>query len=201
MNTPAIWLFALLPILTTAAIAVAYFVLGYFPDIPWWAALGGPISLYLLLARSDQKKLETIGHSRLTSPFWALLPLVFLIIRTVRLGKRALAPLLVSILGGVVMAAATVLVVLPMLALAAVGSLAQSPEQRAIDLTPAGAAAVVTADLAFDDVVVTDTVCAAFPTLDVGAQTTCTFTAEGAPGQVAIEILPVESPFAFSYVE
>lgn len=121
VNTPAIWLFALLPILTTAAIAVAYFVLGYFPDIPWWAALGGPISLYLLLARSDQKKLETIGHSRLTSPFWALLPLVFLIIRTVRLGKRALAPLLVSILGGVVMAAATVLVVLPMLALAAVG--------------------------------------------------------------------------------
>ena len=94
-STLAIWLFALWPVILSVALVAALLSFDFLLDIPT-AAFGGLYVVFnLLFAAADKSKLQSLGHERAVGPFWSLLPLVYLIIRTARLGARSIAPLIV----------------------------------------------------------------------------------------------------------
>jgi hypothetical protein len=104
-STLAVWLFALWPLILSVGLAAAFLSFDVLLDIPTAVFGALYVVLNLLFASNDKKKLESIGHERGVSPWWSLLPLVFLIIRTARLGARSVAPLIVWLLANVASAA------------------------------------------------------------------------------------------------
>ena len=97
-STLAIWLFALFPLILSVGLIAAFLSFDVLYSVPAPAFGAIAIVFNLLFASSDKKKLESLGHLRGVSPWWSLLPLVFLIIRTARLGGRSVAPLIVWVL-------------------------------------------------------------------------------------------------------
>ena len=96
-STVSIWIFALWPLIFSAGLVAALLSFDVLLDIPSAAFGGLYVVINLLLASNDKKKLESVGHDRGVGPWWSLLPLIFLIIRTARLGARSVAPLIVWI--------------------------------------------------------------------------------------------------------
>jgi hypothetical protein len=97
-STLSIWIFALWPLILSAGLVAAFLSFDVMLDIPAAAFGGLYVVMNLLLASNDKKKLESVGHDRGVGPWWSLLPLIFLIIRTARLGARSVAPLIVWLL-------------------------------------------------------------------------------------------------------
>jgi hypothetical protein len=54
--------------------------------------------LTLVLASADRKRLVARGFDPTAHPAWVLIPLVYFIVRTVRVGRSGVAPLIVFVL-------------------------------------------------------------------------------------------------------
>jgi len=115
-QTGGIWFFAIIPLVQAglAYLIYVYLAMGI-TDPASLVSLAAPFVLYLLAAEKDRKKLDALGHSRLPSVLLAILPLIYLIVRTVRVGRGGAAALVVWILAGVVSSAALSLFVVPAL--------------------------------------------------------------------------------------
>jgi hypothetical protein len=91
--TTWVWLIAAFPF---AQLVFALIVVFVVPDVPdgvlRYGFLGAAIAANLALARKDVQELEARGH-RAPPVGWAVLPLGYLIIRTVRAGRLTLWPL------------------------------------------------------------------------------------------------------------
>jgi hypothetical protein len=96
--TWAVWLFAALPALHLAlAWAVFDQLAPADTSILRWVVLVGPIIVYLVLAGLDRFALLRGGQVGAVPVAFAIIPPLYLVIRVVRLGVRALAPLIVWI--------------------------------------------------------------------------------------------------------
>ena len=115
-QTGGIWFFAIIPLVQAGLAYLIYVYLAMGITEPAsLVSLAAPFVLYLLAAEKDRKKLDAVGHSRLPSVVLAILPLIYLIVRTVRVGRGGAAALIVWILAGVVSSAAMSLFVVPAL--------------------------------------------------------------------------------------
>lgn len=100
-GTLSVWLFALWPLILSVGLVAAFLSFDVLLDVPTAAFGGLYVVMNLLFASNDRRKLKSVGHERGVGAWWALLPLVFLIIRTARLGARSVAPLVVWLLANV----------------------------------------------------------------------------------------------------
>lgn len=113
-QTGGIWFFALVPLIQAGLAYLIYVYLAMGITEPAsLASLAAPFVLYLFAAEKDRKKLDALGHSRLPSVLLAILPLIYLIVRTARVGRGGAGALVVWLLTGVVSGAAMSLFVLP----------------------------------------------------------------------------------------
>jgi len=114
VQTPAIWFFALVPLIQAGLMYLVFVTLAMPLSLPIAAGLAvAPVLLYLLAAEKDKQKLDSWGHDRLTGVGWALIPLVFMIIRTVRVGRRGAPVLIVWIVSGIAASAVLSILVVP----------------------------------------------------------------------------------------
>jgi hypothetical protein len=114
-QTGAIWIFAFMPVLAAAALTALYMFVPAVLEIPRFAILGVIALFYVLVAALDGSALKRKGHSRIPSALTALVPLVYLAIRTGRLGRRSAGPLVVWLLIQLAAVAVAVLTVLPLI--------------------------------------------------------------------------------------
>ena len=113
-QTGGIWFFAVIPLVQAGLAYLIYVYLAMGITEPAsLVSLAAPFILYLLAAEKDRKKLDALGHSRLPSVLLAILPLIYLIVRTVRVGRGGAGALVAWILAGVVSSAAMSLFVVP----------------------------------------------------------------------------------------
>jgi hypothetical protein len=82
-----------------------------FPGVEW-GILAAPVVFGLIFAAADRRKLADIGHDALPNAIWGIIPPLYLLIRAIRLGPRAIPPLVVWLVLQVASAAA-VLIALP----------------------------------------------------------------------------------------
>ncbi|NYJ30806.1 hypothetical protein [Galbitalea soli] len=95
-NTVGVWLMALLPLVAFIAFYAPFGALAL--PVTRTAELLVALAMLLLglvCAAVDRRGLSRQGQSALPSVVWAILPLVYLIVRCVRVGPRSLAPLAV----------------------------------------------------------------------------------------------------------
>jgi hypothetical protein len=127
-----------------------------------------------------------------------LIPLVYFIVRAVRVGRGGLGPLILYVLlQSAVVAIAVSTTLAPLLA----GSITAgelSPTQRADQLTPSGMATKLRADLEqVGRAVGTDLVCQPLSSMDAGASTTCADTEGGVQVTYQIRVSPEQPRVAF----
>ena len=187
-NNWAIWVFAALPILHLAIIWYIYTSLQPAFDSPIrWAVLLGPIVFYILLAAVDLSILKRNGHVNLPSVLLAIIPLLYLGIRSARLGVRTLPPLVVWILlqAGAVIA---LMLVFPTIysqltsaadptptsvAAPVVATTSLTSAQRAAELTPTGMASEITKQLAAKNVTLKSVTCPPLQSTQDAVTVTC----------------------------
>ena len=122
VQTGGIWFFTLVPLIQAALMYVVFVTLASEPSLPIAGGLAVlPVLLYLLAADKDRKKLDSLGHDRLTSAGWALLPLVYMVIRTVRVGGRGVPALIVWIASGIASSVVLSMFVMPVMLLGLAG--------------------------------------------------------------------------------
>jgi hypothetical protein len=99
-QTVAIWFFVLSPVwLAVIAGSALYLVPSLIQSRP--LSIGASIGIFcllFLLAFADASKLKYNGYDRTASPGWVIIPLLYLIMRTVKIGRKSVAPLIVYIL-------------------------------------------------------------------------------------------------------
>jgi hypothetical protein len=118
VQTGGIWFFSLVPLIQAGLMYLVFVTLATEPILTTTGGLAVlPVLLYLLAADKDKKKLDSLGHDRLTGAGWALLPLVFMIIRTVRVGRRGVPALIVWIVASLVSSFVVSTFVLPIVLL------------------------------------------------------------------------------------
>lgn len=198
-STLAVWLYAVSPLwIGFGAWAVGK--LGVFPP-NGVALVGGIVGLALAfaLASTDRKRLAARGFDPTASPAWVLLPLVYFIVRTVRVGRGGLGPLILYVLlqcAVIVIAVAAALAALPV---GTSGDL--SPTQRAEELTPTGMATKLRTDLEqVGRVIGDDLVCQPLSSMESGTVTTCADTEGGVPTTYQLKVSPEEPRVAFVLV-
>ncbi len=187
-NNWAIWAFAALPILHLGIVWYIYTTLQPAFDSPIrWGVLLGPIVFYVLLAAVDLSILKRNGHVNLPSVLLAIIPLLYLGIRSARLGVRTLPPLVVWV---VLQAAAVValMFVFPTIysqltsatdttATTVVGPVVASQSlttaQRAAELTPSGMAGAITKQLAAKGVTLKSVTCPPLQSTQDAVTVTC----------------------------
>jgi hypothetical protein len=110
-STVTIWIFAALPILQLALIWLVFEKLAL-SDASLFRlpVLVGPVVIYLLLALFDNRALADKGYEPRALPLLAIIPPLYLIIRTVRIGTAAVAPLVVWLVLQVAVGGALILV-------------------------------------------------------------------------------------------
>ncbi|MCU1421771.1 MAG: hypothetical protein JWN36_1422, partial [Microbacteriaceae bacterium] len=186
-NNWAIWVFAALPILHLAIIWYIYTSLQPSFDSPIrWGVLLGPIVFYILLAAVDLSILKRNGHVNLPSVLLAIIPLLYLGIRSARLGVRTLPPLIVWVVlqAGAVIALMFVFptiysqltsasdptstVVAP-----AVATQSLTTAQRAAELTPSGMAGEITKELGAKGVTLKSVTCPPLQSTQDAVTVTC----------------------------
>ncbi|MCU1415062.1 MAG: hypothetical protein JWN80_2402 [Microbacteriaceae bacterium] len=189
VSTPAIWIYAVLPVLH---VALAWFVIEKLKlsDLGTlrWAIIAGPIVIYLILAAVDRRVLVSRGHVHLASPLLALLPPLYLGIRAARMGARAVAPAIVWLLlqaAGIAVLVLLFPAVVTQLTSADVSSAPTiqplptaaahvlTPAERATLLTPAGMAAELKSEFASKGVSLTSVTCPPLANTTDGTQVTC----------------------------
>ncbi len=114
-QTFPVWLFALLPVWSTAAAWQLPLIQG-FPDarLPYLAVVLLTLLLSVGLAQSDRQRLSYRGFDRSAATVLGLVPPLFLVVRAIRLGSSGLAPLITFILLQVGVLAAIYLFAMPM---------------------------------------------------------------------------------------
>ena len=93
------WLIALLPLIQFAVVYLVFTELGVtFAPGEQWGILLAPAVLSLLCASGDRRRLNDLGVARVPSPLLAIVPPVYLLVRTVDVGRASLGPLIVWVL-------------------------------------------------------------------------------------------------------
>ena len=199
-QTAAAWMLALYPLLQLAILFVVSFVAQSFGgDSTRYAVSGSSIAFSLYCGYADNKALKARGY-RPPGWGWALLPLVYFIIRTVRVGPSSLGPLFawsaLQIIFTVIIAAS---VVLPLyLAMRSDGGL--SPGDRATLLTPEGMSEGVAADLAANGYEVTGVECGQLASTTTGSRVSCTANTPTSTLSVVVEATPADPKHAYALV-
>lgn len=107
-QTVAIWLYAISPIWIGAiAGAIGLFLANFDARLSLGGALVAVVSFMVGLAKRDAAKLEPRGFPRTAPHILSIFPLVFLIVRAVKVGGGGIAPLLIWTLLQVCLLAAT----------------------------------------------------------------------------------------------
>jgi hypothetical protein len=146
-HTAFAWGLALYPVVQVVIIVVITFVVKSFGgDVPSIGVLGSSVAVSLYCGYNDAKVLRDRGF-RPPGWGWALIPLVYFIIRAVRVGRGSLGPLLVWVAIQAVFTVIIVMSVLIPLYLSVRGDQPLTTTERAALLTPAGMAEAVAADL------------------------------------------------------
>jgi len=115
-QTGGIWFFAIIPLLQAGIAWLVYVYLATGVTEPLsLVTLVAPVILYLLAAEKDRKKLGDLGHDRVPSVLLAIFPLIYLIVRTVRVGRAGAGPFVAWILAGLISGAAVNLLVVPVI--------------------------------------------------------------------------------------
>jgi hypothetical protein len=187
-NNWAIWVFAALPILHLAIIWYVYTSVQPSFDSPIrWGVLLGPIVFYILLAQVDLTILKRNGHVNLPSVLLAIIPLLYLGIRSARLGVRTLPPLVVWVVlqAGAVIALMFVFPTIysqltsatdPNASTVVAPAAATQPlttSQRASELTPSGMAGEITKELAAKGVTLKSVTCPPLQSTQDAVTVTC----------------------------
>jgi hypothetical protein len=178
-----VWLMAVFPVVQ---LVLALVVAGAFPDAPdrvlRYVLFSVAVVANLALAGRDAALLERRG---LTAPrtVWAVIPLVYLIIRTVRVGRLSLWPLLVWTVTQLVLVALVVLAVLLPLLLPGGDGVAGSAgpdeavplteEERAAELTQSGMEETLLQDFSTGSVEMVSASCAPLASTTPGATAVC----------------------------
>ena len=196
-QTGPIWFLALYPVITLVIALVYGAILGGMTGTaPPFAAGGASFVVTLVLCWRDSRLLKERGH-RPPGWGWGLIPIVYFIVRLVRVGKDSLWPFLVWIGLQLVLFVIVVLaVVMPLLASGAFdGPL--SPTQRAAQLTPVGMAEQLDDDLTAADYDVSSVVCPPLPSMDAGSRVQCTVETPTTTMYVVVTVSPEEPRTAF----
>jgi hypothetical protein len=94
-STVAAWLIGALPLLQFIVIYLVFGPLDQpFPAGSQWGVLASPIVLSLIFAILDRRILTSRGYTGMPSVVFALIPPLYLVMRCVRFGLSALAPLI-----------------------------------------------------------------------------------------------------------
>lgn len=113
-STLAVWLFAVSPLWIAGGIWSVW-RLGVLPTnavTVFIGIVGVVLAISVALASIDRKRLAARGFNPTAAPAWVLLPLVYFIVRTVRVGRGGLGPLILYVLSqGAVLAIAIAAVI------------------------------------------------------------------------------------------
>jgi hypothetical protein len=197
-QTWAIWAFALYPLVQLVVVLVLSAIIESFGGTASRLAVGGSgIFLSLYLGRADSKLLKERGY-RPPGWGWTLLPLVYFIIRTVRVGRGSLGPLFAWVGLQAALAAVVIVSVLLPLLLMLNGGAELSPTDRAAQLTPTGMAEKVTADMLANGFEVTSVVCPPLASTVEGSAVTCEAQTATSNLYVVVEVTPSDPDYAFA---
>jgi hypothetical protein len=199
-HTAAAWMLALYPLLQVAILLVITFVVESFGGTTSrYAITGSSVVFSLYCGYADSKTLRSRGY-RAPGWGWALLPLVYFIIRTVRVGRSSLGPLFAGVALQLVFAAIVVASVLLPLYLASTSDGALAPGDRAMLLTPEGMADSVAADLAANGYEVTGVTCEQLASPAAGTRANCTAQTADSTLSVVVEATPADAQHAYAIV-
>ena len=200
-HTAFAWGLALYPVVQVVIIVVITFVVKSFGgDVPSIGVLGSSVAVSLYCGYNDAKVLKDRGF-RPPGWGWALIPLVYFIIRAVRVGRGSLGPLLAWVAIQAVFTVIIVMSVLMPLYLSVRGDQPLTTTERAALLTPAGMAEAVAADLRANDHDVTSIVCPQLETTLAGAQVTCQAETPTSTLYVIVETTPSDAHRAYALGE
>lgn len=196
-HTVAIWLLALYPlILFTITLVIGLVAAGLTGTVPQLTLGGASLVVTLILCSNDNGTLKERGY-RPPGWGWALIPIVYFILRLVRVGKPSLWPFLVWLGLQLLLCLIVVLTVLPPLLASLSSGGPLSPSERAAQLTPAGMAEQLGADLAGADYDITSVVCPPLPSMTAGSRVQCTAETPTTTMYVTVTVSPDEPATAF----
>lgn len=203
----------------TAIVGGVFGVLSQGTQPTWigFPVLGTFIGILVLLAREDVKRLHLRGYLP-PSPAWAVLPIVYLIMRIVRTGARSAGMLVTYVLAQIIYFLLIIVAVIALLAPLLGGSSYETatvqpgqtapdytpatltPDDRAYFLTQEGIESAVAGQLE-GSLVVDELHCSTFdqPTPDTTA--TCIVLAEGRRWVVTLELAPETDNFPFQIID
>ena len=204
-QTFAGWLYAASPLWLGALLIAGTTVLPIVNPLLVQAGLSiVGFAMTFLLARQDVRHLVERGY-RAPSLWWVLLPLLYFVVRTVRVGVRGVAMVATYLLAFVALGGLLYVAFVSNPALRSVpadGSAIPTPvvtlsaQERANILTPDGTDAQLRLDLAKTwDVGTVD--CVPFPSTDAGTTTTCVVELDGVAYNAGLQITPDEPGTAF----
>lgn len=196
-QTGPIWFLALYPLISVVVTLVLGAIAGGMTGaLPQFAAGGASLVVTLILCSSDSRLLRERGY-RPPGWGWGFIPIVYFILRLVRVGKDSLWPFLVWVGLQVVLYVIILLaVLLPLIAGGAFdGPISQS--ERASQLTPAGMAEQLGADLTEAGIDVTSVVCPPLPSTDAGTEVQCQVETPTTTMYVVVAVTPSEPGTAF----
>lgn len=196
-HTAAVWFFALYPVAQLlVGLVVGAIVHGATGAFPQFAVGGASIVFSLLLCHADNRLLKERGY-RPPGWGWALLPLVYFILRVVRVGRASLGPLFAWAGFQFLVAIVVVLaVLLPLMSAAGVGA-PLTATQRAAQLTPDGMATKLGADLTAADYEVSSVACPPLPSMAEGATVRCQVETPTSTLYLEVVVSPAEPGVAF----
>ena len=196
-QTAPIWFLALYPLISVVVTLVLGAIVGGMTGtVPQVAAGGASLVVTLILCSSDSRLLRERGY-RPPGWGWGLIPIVYFILRLVRVGKDSLWPFLVWVgLQVVLYVIILMAVLLPLMASGAFGG-PISQSERASQLTPGGMAERLGADLTEAGLDVTSAVCPPLPSTDAGAEVQCQVETPTSTMYVIVAVTPEEPGTAF----
>jgi hypothetical protein len=184
-TTWAIWLLALLPVVHAALIWVLLDLLQLGGGLVLrYVVLFAPVVIYLALARADHQMLRRRGFVKVAPTALALVPVLYLLIRAIRVGASGVVPLLAWLL---LQTGAYAFLLLQLPAVFALVPLSEptsaapvvavsgpiSAVQRAAELTPSGMAAALTTQTLAKNLHFESIVCPAIPVTVDGTAVSC----------------------------
>ncbi|MGV8885126.1 MAG: DUF2510 domain-containing protein [Microbacteriaceae bacterium] len=95
-STFGVWALAAMPLAITGLAWLAFIQLGLEAmSTVGYVLLGAVVVLQVLFAAIDKRGLENRGHTKLVTPILGLVPVLYLVVRLVRVGPKTVGPLLV----------------------------------------------------------------------------------------------------------
>ena len=196
-HTTFVWGLALYPLLQLVlAIIITAVAASMGGTAPQLAVGGSSFVFSLICAYNDSKILKSRGF-RPPGWGWAVLPLVYFILRAVRVGRSSLGPLFTWAGIQTVFVAIIVLAVALPVFLSIRGAGPLSPSERAELLTPTGMAESVAADLEANDYDVAGVVCPPLESVLAGSSVRCQADTATSTLYVVVEVTPADPDHAY----